>query len=78
MYIHHGVRGDRRFVATHNDRRVVGYGAGHGFTERRYYSRGNRIYVQRTYIFGGRPYAYAYLSYYYRGWPYYHYVPAYY
>jgi len=78
MYIHQGVRGDRRFVATHNDRRIVGYGSGHGFTERRYYSRGNRIYVQRTYIFGGRPYAYAYRSYYYRGWPYYHYVPAYY
>jgi len=78
MYIHHGVQGDRHFVVTHNDRRVVGYGAGRGFTERRYYSRGTRVYVQRTYIFGGRPYAYAYRSYYYRGWPYYHYVPAYY
>lgn len=76
--IHHGVRGDRRFVATHNDRRVVGYGAGRGFTERRYYSSGTRVYVQRTYVFGGRSYAYAYRSYYYRGWPYYHYVPAYY
>jgi hypothetical protein len=78
MDIHHGVRGDRRFVATHDDRRVVGYGAGRGFTERRYYSRGTRVYVQRTYLFGGRHYAYAYRSYYYRGWPYYHYVPAYY
>ena len=78
VYIHHGVRGDSRFVATNNGRRIVGYGAGRGFTERRYYSRGDRIYVQRTYIFGGRPYAYAYRSYYYRGWPYYHYVPAYY
>src|SRR5689334_8518579 len=78
MYIHRGVRGDSRFVATNNGRRIVGYGAGRGFTERRYYSSGTRIYVQRTYIFGGRPYAYAYRSYYYRGWPYYHYVPAYY
>ena len=78
LYIHNGVQGDRRFVVTHNDRRVVGYGSGRGFTERRYYSSGTRVYVQRTYIFGGRPYAYAYRSYYYRGWPYYHYVPAYY
>lgn len=76
--IHHGMHGDSRFVAVHNGRRVVGYGRDHGFTERVYLRRGGRVYVQRTYIYGGRRYAYAYRSYYYHGVAYYGYAPAFY
>lgn len=76
--IHRDFHGDRRFVATHNGRRVVGYGRGRGFTERAYLRRGGRVYVQRTYIYGGRRYAYAYRSYYYHGIGYYGYAPAFY
>jgi hypothetical protein len=76
--IHRDFHGDRRFEATHNGRRVVGYGRGHGFTERAYLRRGGRVYVQRTYIYGGRRYAYAYRSYYYHGVGYFGYAPAFY
>ena len=78
MEIRHGVHGERRFEATHNGRRVVGYGHGRGYSERAYLRRGGHVYVQRTYIYGGRRYAYAYRSYYYRGYPYYGYAPAFY
>jgi hypothetical protein len=56
----------------------VGFGPGRGFVERRYYTRPGRVYVQRTYIIGGRPYAFAYRSYRYRGVVFYRYAPAYY
>jgi hypothetical protein len=36
------------------------------------------VYVQRTYVYGGRRYAYAYRSYYWHGNPYYGYAPAFY
>jgi hypothetical protein len=76
--IHHDYHGQRHFVSERNGVRVVGYGSGRGFTERRYYASGPRVYVQRTYIYGGRPYAVAYRSYRWRGVVYYHYAPAYY
>lgn len=78
LRIHRDFHGERHFVAVHNGGRVVGYGRGGGFTERRYIVRGPRVYVQRTYIFGGRSYAVAYRSYRYHGFVYYHYAPAYY
>ena len=78
LRIHRDFHGERHFVAVHDGGRVVGYGRGRGFIERRYVVRGPRVYVQRTYIFGGRSYAVAYRSYRYRGFVYYHYAPAYY
>ena len=65
-------------MAVHSGRRIVGYGPGRGYVERRYYTRPGRVYVQRTYIIGGRPYAFAYRSYRYRGIVFYRYAPAYY
>jgi hypothetical protein len=76
--IHRDLRGDRRFVAVRSGRRIVGFGSGRGYVERRYYTRPGRVYVQRTYIIGGRPYAYAYRSFRYRGVFFYRYAPAYY
>jgi hypothetical protein len=78
LRVHRDFHGERHFVAEHNGGRVVGFGRGRGFTERRYVVRGPRVYVQRTYIYGGRSYAVAYRSYRYRGFVYYHYAPAYY
>ncbi len=52
--------------------RVVSYGPRSGFVERSV----RPGYVSRTYIRGGRPYVYVYRGYRYRGFPYYHYMPA--
>ena len=73
-----GLTGHRNIVATHNGRTVVARGRAGGYTQRAYYRRGNTVYVQRTYVYGGRSYACAYRSYYYGGYPYYGYAPAYY
>ncbi len=78
MTINHGMRGQRHIVANHNGRTVVAYGHHGGYSQRAYYRHGGREYVQRTYVYGGRSYAYAYRSYYYGGYPYYGYAPAYY
>jgi hypothetical protein len=79
LAIHHDLHGRARFETKRADgRRIVGYGRGRGFTERRYYARGGRVYYQRTYIYGGRSYAVAYRYYPYRGVYYYGYAPAYY
>lgn len=78
MRIEHGVHGQRRVVAEHNGRRIVAMGRHGGYSQRAYYSRNGRTYVQRTYYVGGRRYAYAYRSYYYGGYTYYGYAPAYY
>lgn len=79
MNIHRDARGGRRFEGNRNGRRVVGYGHGRGgYSERAYLRRGGHVYVQRTYVYGGRRYAYAYRSYYYGGNPYYGYAPAFY
>ena len=75
FHIHQGVRGDRiverRFP---NNSRVVLVGRGHGFYERPYV----RGYYQRTYIIGGRRYAYAYRQFYWHNQVYYRYAPAFY
>lgn len=77
--VRHDYHGGARFETRGpGGRRIVGYGRGRGFTERRYINRGGRVYVQRTYIYGGRRYAYAYRSYYYHGYAYYGYAPAFY
>jgi hypothetical protein len=78
MTINHGMRGERHIVAERNGHRVVVMGRHAGYSERAYYHRGGREYVQRTYYRGGRAYAYGYRSYYYRGYAYYGYAPAYY
>ena len=78
MTISHGMNGHRQIVANHNGRTVVAYGHAGGYTQRAYFRRGNTVYVQRTYVYGGVTYAYGYRSYYYGGYPYYGYAPAYY
>jgi hypothetical protein len=79
LAVHRDLRGGSRFETRGaGGRRVVGYGGGRGFTERRFVNRGGHVYVQRTYVYGGRSYAYAYRSYYWHGSPYYGYAPAFY
>ena len=79
LAVHRDLRGGTRFETRGaGGRRIVGYGHGRGFTERRFVNRGGRVYVQRTYVYGGRRYAYAYRSYYWHGSPYYGYAPAFY
>lgn len=79
LSVHRDFRGGSRFETRGTGgRRVVGFGRGRGFTERRYIARGGHVYVQRTYVYGGRRYAYAYRSYYYHGYAYYGYAPAFY
>ncbi len=79
LAVHRDFRGGTRFETRGaGGRRIVGYGHGRGFTERRYIARGGHVYVQRTYVYGGRRYAYAYRSYYWHGNPYYGYAPAFY
>ncbi len=70
--------GQRTVVTSHNGRTVVGTGAGRGYVERPYFNRGGRAYYQRTYMFGGRRYAYAYGRYSYHGFFYYRFAPAFY
>jgi hypothetical protein len=79
LAVHRDLRGGTRFETRGaGGRRIVGYGHGRGFTERRFVNRGGHVYVQRTYVYGGRRYAYAYRSYYWHGNPYYGYAPAFY
>jgi hypothetical protein len=79
LAVHRDLRGGSRFETRGaGGRRIVGYGHGRGFTERRFVNRGGHVYVQRTYVYGGRSYAYAYRSYYWHGNPYYGYAPAFY
>ncbi|HEY2498534.1 MAG TPA: hypothetical protein VGK24_15845 [Candidatus Angelobacter sp.] len=79
LAVHHDLHGGNRFETRGpGGRRVVGFGHGRGFTERRFVNRGGHVYVQRTYVYGGRRYAYAYRSYYYHGYAYYGYAPAFY
>jgi hypothetical protein len=77
LAIHRDYRGGIHYETRRPDgHRVVGYGNGRGFYERRYYApRGGRVYYQRTYIYGGRRYAVAYRYYPYRGVYYYRYAP---
>ena len=79
MQINHGLRGERRIETVRPDHsRVVSMGARRGYVERPYLVRNGREYVQRTYWAGGHPYVRVYRAHYYRGVPYYGYVPPYY
>jgi hypothetical protein len=79
MQINHGLRGERRVETVRPDHsRVVSVGPRRGYVERPYIVRGGRTYVQRTYIVNNVTYVRVYRSYYYRGRPYYGYVPPYY
>ena len=78
MTINHGAHGERRYESRRSDGgRIVGFGHGRGYAEHGYF-RGGHPYMQRTYFYGGRRYAYAYRGYYWHGHPYYGYVPPYY
>jgi hypothetical protein len=79
MQIEHGLRGDRRIVTVRPDHgRVVSMGPYRGYVERPYIVRGGWTYVQRTYVINNVTYVNVYRSYYYRGVPYYAYVPPFY
>jgi hypothetical protein len=70
--------GSRTIVSTHNGRTIVSTGGGRGFVERPYLNRGGRAYFQRTYMVGGRSYAYVYGRYSYHGFFFYRYAPGFY
>lgn len=76
--ISRGPRGERRVETVRADRsRVVSLGSRRGYVERRF-DRGDRQYMRRTYVVGGRTYVRVYRGHYYHGAPYYVYVPPYY
>jgi hypothetical protein len=76
--INRGPRGERRVETVRADRsRVVSFGRRGGYVERPF-ERGGRPSVRRTYVVGGRSYAYVYRGHYYHGIPYFVYVPPYY
>jgi hypothetical protein len=78
MTINRGPNGQRRIETVRTDgTRVISTGRNRGFVEHPF-ARGNRTYVQRTYVVGSYRYARVYGRYYYRGGYFYHYVPAYY
>jgi len=79
MQINHGLRGERQIMTVRPDHsRVVSMGPHRGYVERPYMARGGRTYVQRTYVINNVRYTRVYRSYYYRGRPYYGYVPPFY
>src|ERR1700678_3853923 len=76
--ISRGPRGERRVETVRADRsRVVSLGSRRGYVERRF-DRGDRQYLRRTYVVGGRTYVHVYRGHHYHGAPYYIYVPPYY
>ena len=78
MTIRHGAHGEKTIVTSRNDgSRVVSTGAHRGYVEHAL-TRGGRPYLRRTYVVGGRNYAYVYRGYLYGGVVYYGYVPAFY
>jgi len=78
MTISHGAHGERQFETRRADGgRVVGFGHGRGYAEHTYVRAGHP-YMRRTYLSGGRRYAYAYRGQYWHGHPYYVYVSPYY
>jgi hypothetical protein len=77
--VRRGIRGDRVIVHTYpGGRRVVSLGAHVGFSERPYSHIGGHVYIQRTYVYGGRRVAFAYRTTYWGGRPYYRYAPSFY
>jgi len=75
MTIYHGAEGGRTIVAQREDHaRLVTWGTGRGFVERPI-MRGERPYIERTYVAGGRSWARVYRGGYYHGLLFYRYVP---
>ena len=78
MTINRGPYGGRTVVSTlPSGGRVVAVGGYGGYVQRPY-TRGGTVYVNRTYVYGGRRYAVVYRGYCWGGHPYYRYVPPYY
>ena len=78
LNIRRGVGGQRTVVSRSNGRMLVSTGPNSGYSQRAYMTRNGRVYVQRTYVIGGRTNVYVYNRYSYRGAFYYGYVPGYY
>ena len=78
LNIRRGVGGQRTVVSRSNGRMLVSTGPNSGYSQRAYMNRNGRVYVQRTYVIGGRTNVYVYNRYSYRGAFYYGYVPGYY
>jgi len=70
--------GQRTIVTERNGRTLVSTGPHSGYMQRPYVTSNGRVYVQRTYVVGGRTSVYVYNRYSYRGAYYYGYVPGYY
>jgi hypothetical protein len=78
IQISHGLRGERTIVTESNGRRLVSMGPHRGYLEHPYMNRNGRVYMQRTYWEGGRPYARVYWDHYYYGVHYDQYVSVHY
>jgi len=76
--IRRGVGGQRTIVTRSNGRTLVSTGPNSGYSQRAYMHRNGRVYVQRTYVIGGRTSVYVYNRFSYGGAFYYGYVPGYY
>jgi hypothetical protein len=77
--IHRDLRGGRKVEKTYpGGRKVVATGKNSGYMQRPYVNRNGTAYVQRTYVVNGVSYTRVYGTYYYGGYPYYGYAPAYY
>jgi len=76
--ISRSVGGQRTIVSRSNGRTLVSTGANSGYSQRAYMNRNGRVYVQRTYVIGGRTSVYVYNRFAYRGFHYYGYVPGFY
>jgi hypothetical protein len=76
--IRRGVGGQRTVVSRSNGRMLVSTGPNSGYSQRAYMNRNGRVYVQRTYVAGGRTSVFVYNRYSYRGSFYFGYVPGYY
>jgi hypothetical protein len=73
--IRRGVAGQRTIVSRSNGRTLVSTGPNSGYAQHAYMHRNGRMYVQRTYVIGGRTNVYVYNRFSYRGAFYYGYVP---
>jgi hypothetical protein len=78
LTINRSVGGQRTIITRRNGRTLVSTGPNSGYMQRHYMNRNGRVYVQRTYVVGGRTSVYVYNRYSYRGVFYYGYVPGYY
>jgi hypothetical protein len=77
MQIQHNPRGGRMVVSEHNGTRIVNTGAGNGYVQHAYLTRGGRSYYSRTYLDNGVYRVGVYRGYNYGGHEYYGYHPSY-